>query len=79
MDPLDASWDDDEQARGDRPVTGNTAISSGGAWHTVGTHYTCLREMMGCPGGSAVKDPPADAGTTGLLPGRRRSHTPRGG
>ena len=31
MDPLDASWDDDEQDRGNRPVTGNTAISGGGA------------------------------------------------
>lgn len=31
MDPIDASWDDDEQDRGDRPVTGNTAISCGGA------------------------------------------------
>ena len=29
---------------------------------------------MGFPGGSVVKNPPANAGDTGMIPGSRRSH-----
>ena len=29
------------------------------------------------PGGTVVKNPPADAGDTGLIPGPGRSHMPR--
>ena len=29
------------------------------------------------PGGAVVKNPPANAGDTGLSPGLRRSHMPR--
>ena len=32
----------------------------------------------GFPGGAAVKNLPANAGDTGLIPGRGRSHTLRG-
>ena len=31
---------------------------------------------MGFPGGSVVKNMPADAGVTGLIPGPGRSHMP---
>ena len=33
--------------------------------------------MMGFPGGAVVKNPPANAGDTGLSPGPGRSHMPR--
>ena len=36
-----------------------------------------LNTTLGFPGGSAVKNPPADAGDVGLIPGLGRS--PRGG
>ena len=32
---------------------------------------------MGFPGGTVVKNPPANAGDTGLSPGPGRSHMPR--
>ena len=32
---------------------------------------------MGFPGGAVVKNPPANAGDTGLSPGLGRSHMPR--
>ena len=32
---------------------------------------------MGFPGGTVVKNPPADPGYTGLSPGSGRSHMPR--
>ena len=35
---------------------------------------TCI---MGFPGGAVVKNPPSNAGDTGLSPGPRRSHMPR--
>ena len=34
-------------------------------------------KMLGFPGGTVVKNPPAGAGDTGLSPGPGRSHTPR--
>ena len=33
--------------------------------------------LGGFPGGAAVKNPPANAGDTGLSPGPGRSHMPR--
>ena len=38
------------------------------------THiYACIYIFMGFPGGSAVKNLPANAGDTGLIPGSGRS------
>ena len=34
-------------------------------------------EIRGFPGGAVVKNPPANAGDTGLSPGPGRSHMPR--
>ena len=33
--------------------------------------------FKGVPGGSGVKNPPADAGDTSLIPDQGRSHIPR--
>ena len=35
------------------------------------------KETWGFPGGTVVKNPPANAGDTGSSPGLRRSHMPR--
>ena len=35
------------------------------------------KESWGFPGGAVVKNPPANAGDTGLSPGLGRSHMPR--
>ena len=35
------------------------------------------RALQGFPGGAVVKNPPANAGDTGLIPGPGRSHMPR--
>ena len=38
----------------------------------------CLKQMRGdFPGGVVVKNPPANAGHMGLIPGPGRSHMPR--
>ena len=34
-------------------------------------------KLLGFPGGTVVKNPPANAGDTGSSPGPGRSHTPR--
>ena len=34
---------------------------------------------LGFPGGAVVRNPPANAGDTGLNPGLGRSHMPRSG
>ena len=34
-------------------------------------------QFLGFPGGTVVKNPPANAGDTGSSPGLGRSHTPR--
>ena len=36
-----------------------------------------LKQLQGFPGGAVVKNPPADAGDTGLSPGPGRSHVLR--
>ena len=38
---------------------------------------TFQKSLEGFPGGALVKNPPADAGDTGLSPGLGRSHMPR--
>ena len=55
-------------------------IQAGSAW---GTHPSLNGLSWGFPGGSVVKNPPANAGDTGSIPGPGRSHlhsatTPRG-
>ena len=37
----------------------------------------CQIAFQGFPGGSVVKNPPANAGDTGLIPGPERSHMPQ--
>ena len=40
--------------------------------------YTYIKtSSQGFPGGAVVKNPPANAGDTGLSPGLGRSHMPR--
>ena len=36
--------------------------------------YTTKKSQGGFPGGAVVKNPPADAGDMGLIPGPGRSH-----
>ena len=36
-----------------------------------------IKKMWGFPGGAVVKNPPANAGDTGSIPGLGRSHRPR--
>ena len=36
-----------------------------------------LKEFRDCPGGTVVKNPPANAGDTGSIPGPGRSHMPQ--
>ena len=44
----------------------------------IGTRNVCLRRHLGgFPGGTVVKNPPANAGDTGSSPGPGRSHMPR--
>ena len=45
----------------------------------VSSSLSCCKEYMGWgfPGGTVVKNPPANAGDTGLSPGPGRSHMPR--
>ena len=42
-----------------------------------GRVYLSIFKVEGFPGGSVVKNPPANAGDTGSSPGPRRSHMPR--
>ena len=39
--------------------------------------YSAFEKGIGFPGGSVVKNPPANAGDTGSSPGPGRSHMPR--
>ena len=41
--------------------------------HISGLFFGCLQTLMGFPGGSMVKNPPAHAGDMGLNPGSGRS------
>ena len=43
--------------------------------HCLGTCYNC--KFSGFPGGLVVKNPPANAGNTGSIPGPGRSHVPQ--
>ena len=55
-----------------KPMALNVKFST--LHHLVGTYYA---QGMGFPSGSAVKNPPANAGDTSLIPGLERS--PGGG
>ena len=47
-------------------------------WYIHRMEYNlALRKKEGFPGGAVVKNPPANAGDTGLIPGPGRSHMPR--
>ena len=39
--------------------------------------FVIIFNMPGFPGGAVVKNPPANAGDTGLSPGLGRSHMPQ--
>ena len=40
--------------------------------------FQCLKlQVLGFPGGAVVKNPPANAGDMGSIPGVGRSHVPR--
>ena len=41
------------------------------------TEHTVEKESRGFPGGTVVKNPPANAGDTGSGPGLGRSHMPQ--
>ena len=42
--------------------------------HLFKKYKNCFQDF---PGGAVVKNPPANAGHTGLIPGPGRSHVPR--
>ena len=39
-------------------------------------YYSAIKKCRDFPGGTVVKNPPANAGDTGLSPGPGRSHMP---
>ena len=41
-------------------------------------YFSLINVALGFPGGTVVKNPPANAGDTGSSPGPGRSHMPRG-
>ena len=43
------------------------------SWVGESKHYSNVERMAGCPGGSAVRNPPANAGDMGSIPGLGRS------
>ena len=46
----------------------------------LGGYYSAIKkknEVLGLPGGAVVKNPPANAGDMGSIPGPGRSHMPR--
>ena len=47
--------------------------------HTYTNIYIYIKNevILGFPGGTVVKNPPANAGDTGSIPGPGRSHMPR--
>ena len=45
---------------------------------TLGLNLSVKKELLGFPGGSVVKNAPANAGDTGLIPDLGRSHMPHG-
>ena len=47
-----------------------------GGWRAV--HYMCVKVKGGFPGGPMAKNPSANAGDTGSIPGLGRFHVPRG-
>ena len=44
---------------------------------TVGRRGGLRKEVVGFPGGAVDKNPPANAGDAGSIPGLGRSHMPR--
>ena len=47
-------------------------------WLVLIVYILCVRYFLGFPGGSVVKNPPANAGGRGLIPGPGRSQMPTG-
>ena len=45
--------------------------------NAVTIHFAIQKSAWVLPGGSVVKNPPAKAGNTGLIPDPGRSHMPR--
>ena len=54
-----------------------TGKAFNGIHNFMGTQAIKLNQ--GFPGGAVVKNPPANAGDTGSIPGLGRSHMPRSG
>ena len=46
------------------------------SWH-LDCSFSCIKTVSGFRGGSAVENPPANAGDTGSIPGLGRFHMPR--
>ena len=55
-----------------------TLVPSEGQWFTVLPRTPPLKKKaaLGFPGSSVVKNPPANAGDMGLIPGPERTHMP---
>ena len=43
----------------------------------AGTEWDRSNLLLGFPGGAVIKNPPANAGDTGSIPGQERSHMPQ--
>ena len=50
-------------------------VGGGGGGDLVNHHHIKKKKIsLGLPGGSVVKNPPADSGDTGSIPGPGKSH-----
>ena len=52
-----------------------TQVEKGGNNHNF--RFTIKSQVRGFPGGAVVRNPPANAGDTGSIPGLGGSHMPR--
>ena len=48
-----------------------------GVWCFTDSHSSQKEYEQGFPGGLVIKNPPANAGDMGLIPGPERSHMPQ--
>ena len=65
-------------AKGQRRISAVTEIPHGTKTWCSQINRKLFFFLIGPPGGSAVKNPPANAGDTGSIPGLGRSHMPWG-
>ena len=65
----------------DSPLPGIPTVSGSSSWELLGQalwSFLPLTKHRDFPGGPVIKNPPANAGHTGSIPGPGRSHMPQG-